>query len=104
MSPFGFIFVEFGERGRNCAVYDLGPVSRKGPVIGSVDGHAIHAWVHDVTDRRFEYAGVAPRLSSGDLDLQALRPGEMIYEGELVYVPCDRAPGLDRPARSARME
>jgi len=56
-----------------------------GPVIGTYDGHPIAAAVRDCFGRRFTYAGVATRLSSGRYDVTALAPGEWFVQPGLVY-------------------
>lgn len=86
------------------SIHDFGTPARKGPVIGFLGGQKIYGWLHDRAERRFEYAGVAPRLASGNLDLLALRPGEFVYRGKLVYARYPRASCRQAPLESAAAE
>lgn len=56
-----------------------------GPVIGIYRDQPIAASVVDADGRHYAYAGIAPRLSSGVYDVEALRDGEWLVEPGLVY-------------------
>jgi hypothetical protein len=56
-----------------------------GPIVGTYGGRPIPAAVIDEFGRRYTYAGLAPRLSSGRYDVAALHRGEWIVEPGLVY-------------------
>jgi hypothetical protein len=56
-----------------------------GPVIGLYRDQPIAAFVIDADGRHYAYAGIAPRLSSGRYDVEALRQGEWLVEPGLVY-------------------
>jgi hypothetical protein len=56
-----------------------------GPVIGIYQDQPIAASVIDAEGRHYAYAGIAPRLSSGRYDVEALRQGEWLVEPGLVY-------------------
>jgi hypothetical protein len=56
-----------------------------GPVIGIYRGRPIAESVIDAEGRHYAYAGIAPRLSSGSYDVEALRQGEWLVEPGLVY-------------------
>jgi hypothetical protein len=64
-----------------------------GPVLGTYAGRPIAATIVDADGRRYCYAGVAPRLSNGRYDLDALRKGEWLVEPGLVYSASAPGPG-----------
>lgn len=57
----------------------------EGPVIGRLDGCEFSEFVLDEFGRRFAYSGVAPRLSNGQFDDEALKDGEFIVPPGLIY-------------------
>lgn len=56
-----------------------------GPSLGFYNDREIPESVVDEFGRRFVYAGIASRTWSGELDCNALRPGEFIVRPGLVY-------------------
>jgi hypothetical protein len=65
--------------------YLLDGATDAGPVIGVYRDTPIVETVTDQRGRRFTYDGIAPRRRNGELDLQALRPGEWVLRPGLVY-------------------
>ena len=63
-------------------VHDTRPV---GPSIGRYGDKEIASSIVDASGRRYAYAGVAPRKWNGQLDVDALRPGEFILLPGLIY-------------------
>jgi len=57
----------------------------EGATIGKLDGREISEFVTDEFGRLFAYSGVAPRLSNGQFDDAALKPGEFIVPPGLIY-------------------
>jgi hypothetical protein len=60
-------------------------VEREGPVIGYLNGQPIAATVVDRDGHAYVYAGIAPRLRDGRLNVEALKPNEWIVRPGLVY-------------------
>lgn len=56
-----------------------------GASIGIFDGEDIPETLMDNSGRNFTYVGLAPRTWSGQLDRDALGPGEFIFRSGLVY-------------------
>jgi len=76
----------FDARYRDCADFHLIVDPRpEGPTVGVYADRPFSESVADYFGRRFTYAGVAPRLRSGQYDLAALRTGEFIVEPGLLY-------------------
>ena len=63
----------------------LSGVTPEGPAIGNLGDCQISEFVRDEFGRVYSYSGVASRLSNGELDAEALRPGEFIVMPGLVY-------------------
>ena len=57
----------------------------KGPNMGLYGDREIPATVVDGCGRQYGYAGIAPRKWNGQLDVDALRPGEFILMPGLIY-------------------
>lgn len=56
-----------------------------GLAIGKMGQETIYEFVTDSFGRRYRYNGVAPRRWSGEIDVDALKPGEFILAPCLVY-------------------
>ena len=63
-------------------LHDAKPV---GPAIGIYAGCSFSDIVIDRYGRLFDFTGVAPRQMNGQLDVDALRPGEFILQPGLIY-------------------
>lgn len=68
----------------------LANLRHDGPVVGHLDDQPIHEMVTDGNGLRYHYAGLAPRDTNGQLDVEALRAGEWIVKPGLVYVMEDK--------------
>ena len=56
-----------------------------GPNIGHYANREIPEFVVDTFGRHYVYVGIAPRKWSGQIDTDALQPGEFIVPPALVY-------------------
>ena len=63
----------------------------EGPVVGHFAGQAISERMIDYLGDRYRFVGIAPRLSNGRYDTEALRVGEWLVEPGLIYAHEARA-------------
>lgn len=73
------------KRIRHLEYFLLHDAKPTGPSVGIYANSDIPASVADDFGRRYTFAGVAPRRTNGDFDLDALRAGEFILKPGLVY-------------------
>lgn len=64
-----------------------------GRTIGKLGDEAICETVTDQFGESYEFAGVAPRAWNGEIDVDALKPGEFILAPYLVYHRVEQADG-----------
>jgi hypothetical protein len=57
----------------------------EGPLVGIFAGQAICECMTDYLGQRYRFSGIAPRLSNGRYDVDALQPGEWLVEPGLIY-------------------
>ena len=88
--------------GRPLNFFVLNGATPSGLTIGKLGDSAISEFVTDQFGHRYRYVGLASRTWSGEINVEALRPGEFILPPGLVYRRLERIPERDTSGLIAR--